>query len=164
MDVVAKSGASLQCQRCGQHFEDGVHGPSFPQSLVQRLDVDTAGYEVGQQQEEVKTLEAWERERRGRKHQLQSWYLTVVRVHVGFFWPASSALKCSSGFPAESAFNSKTVKLRSAWDGITALSWRDGREAERRDDGYKEGTNDSSRYQTGLHNISFQHLIFQHVD
>lgn len=65
MDVVAKSGASLQCQRCGQHFEDGVHGPSFPQSLVQRLDVDTAGYEVGQQQEEVKTLEAWGREEAG---------------------------------------------------------------------------------------------------
>lgn len=64
MDVVAKSGASLQCQRCGQHFEDGVHGPPFPQSLVQRLDVDTAGYEVGQQQEEVKTLETWEREKR----------------------------------------------------------------------------------------------------
>lgn len=62
VDVVAQSGASLQRQRGGQHFEDGVHGPSFPQSLVQRLDVDAAGDEVGQQQEEVKTLETWETE------------------------------------------------------------------------------------------------------
>lgn len=35
-----------------------MHGSSFPQSLVQRLDVDAAGDEVGQQQEEVKTVEA----------------------------------------------------------------------------------------------------------
>lgn len=60
MDVVAESGAALQCQRCGQHSEDSVHGPSFLQSLVQRLDVDTAGDEVSQQQEEVKALEACE--------------------------------------------------------------------------------------------------------
>lgn len=39
-----------------------MHGTSFPQSLVQRLDVDTAGYEVGQQEEEVKTVETWESE------------------------------------------------------------------------------------------------------
>lgn len=36
-----------------------MHGSSLPQSLVQRLDVDAAGYEVGQQQEEVKTLQTW---------------------------------------------------------------------------------------------------------
>lgn len=57
MDVVAQSWAALQRQRCGQDFEDCVHGASFPQSLVQRLDVDTAGYKVGQQQQEVETVE-----------------------------------------------------------------------------------------------------------
>lgn len=40
-------------------------------------------------------------------------------------WPASSALKCSRGFPAESALNSRTVNVRSAGDGIIALCRRD---------------------------------------
>lgn len=59
VDVVAESRAALQCQRRGEHSQDRVHGPSFLQGLVQWLGVDAAGYEVGQQQEEVKTLEAW---------------------------------------------------------------------------------------------------------
>lgn len=64
MDVVAEGGAALQGQRRGQHFEDGVHGTSFPQSLVQRPEVDAAGDEVGQQKEEVEAVETWERENR----------------------------------------------------------------------------------------------------
>lgn len=59
MDVVAESRAALQRQRRGEHSQDCVHGPSLLQGLVQRLGIDAAGYEVGQQQEEVKTLEAW---------------------------------------------------------------------------------------------------------
>lgn len=59
MDVAAEGGADLQRQRHGEHFEHGVHGASLPQSLVQRLEVDAAGDEVGQQQEEVEAVEAW---------------------------------------------------------------------------------------------------------
>lgn len=57
MNVVAQSGTALQGQDHGEHSEDRVHGPSFPQSLVQRLHIDTAGDEVGQQQQEVECLE-----------------------------------------------------------------------------------------------------------
>lgn len=60
VNVVAQSRAALQGQRHGEHPEDSVHGPSFPQSLVQRLHVDAAGDEVGQQQQEVERLETWE--------------------------------------------------------------------------------------------------------
>lgn len=71
MDVVAEGGASLKRQRGGQHFEDGVHGAAFPQSLVQRLDVDAAGDEVGHQQEEVESLETWEWESDAELHLLR---------------------------------------------------------------------------------------------
>lgn len=58
VDVVAESGAALQCQGRGKHSENSVHGPPFLQGLVQRLGVDAAGNEVGQQQKEVESLEA----------------------------------------------------------------------------------------------------------
>lgn len=57
-----------------------------------------------------------------------------------FSRPASSALKCSRGLPAESVFSSRTVKARSAWAGMTALSWRWG---------WKE--NKGMRNKTGQH-------------
>lgn len=57
MDVVAERGAALQRQGRGEHPENSVHGPPFLQGLVQRLGIDAAGNEVGQQQEEVESLE-----------------------------------------------------------------------------------------------------------
>lgn len=60
VNVVAQSRAALQGQRHGEHPKDGVHGPSFPQRLVQRLHVDTAGDKVGQQQQKVECLETCE--------------------------------------------------------------------------------------------------------
>lgn len=64
VDVAAERRAALQSQHGAQHSEDGVHRAAFLQSLLQRLEVNTARYEVGQQQEEVKGVETWERENR----------------------------------------------------------------------------------------------------
>lgn len=49
MDVVAEGRAALQSQGHGQHLEDRVHGAPFLQRLIQRLEVDAAGDEVGEQ-------------------------------------------------------------------------------------------------------------------
>lgn len=57
VDVVAEGGAALQSQGRGQHLEDHLHGAPFLQRLIQRLEVDAAGDEVGEQKEEVETVQ-----------------------------------------------------------------------------------------------------------